>query len=57
MAGRRENQALPWIDTVHPLRGDAILVEAGHNAKIRRQLAETGSRVNAGTADQQTQAA
>jgi len=25
----------------------AILVEAGHNAKIRRQLAETGSRVNA----------
>ena len=24
----------------------AILVEAGHNAKIRRQLAETGSRVN-----------
>ena len=25
----------------------AILVEAGHNAKIRHQLAETGSRVNA----------
>jgi AcrR family transcriptional regulator len=25
----------------------AILVEAGNNAKIRRQLAETGSRVNA----------
>ena len=25
----------------------AILVEAGHNAKIRRQLTETGSRVNA----------
>ena len=25
----------------------SILVEAGHNAKIRRQLAETGSRVNA----------
>jgi DNA-binding transcriptional regulator YbjK len=25
----------------------AILVEAGHNAKIRDQLAETGSRVNA----------
>jgi AcrR family transcriptional regulator len=25
----------------------AILVEAAHNAKIRRQLAETGSRVNA----------
>ena len=25
----------------------AILVEAGHNAKIRTQLAETGSRVNA----------
>src|SRR5262249_59005620 len=25
----------------------AILVEAGHNARIRRQLAETGSRVNA----------
>ena len=25
----------------------AVLVEAGHNAKIRRQLAETGSRVNA----------
>ena len=25
----------------------AILVEAGHNAQIRRQLAETGSRVNA----------
>jgi AcrR family transcriptional regulator len=25
----------------------AILVEAGHNAKIRRQLAQTGSRVNA----------
>jgi AcrR family transcriptional regulator len=25
----------------------AILVEAGHNATIRRQLAETGSRVNA----------
>jgi DNA-binding transcriptional regulator YbjK len=25
----------------------AILVEAGHNTKIRRQLAETGSRVNA----------
>jgi AcrR family transcriptional regulator len=25
----------------------AILVEAGHNAVIRRQLAETGSRVNA----------
>jgi AcrR family transcriptional regulator len=25
----------------------AILVEAGHNAEIRRQLAETGSRVNA----------
>lgn len=25
----------------------AILVEAGHNARIRRRLAETGSRVNA----------
>jgi len=25
----------------------AILVEAGHNAKIRHQLAQTGSRVNA----------
>lgn len=25
----------------------AILVEAGHNARIRHQLAETGSRVNA----------
>ncbi|MGE5287444.1 MAG: TetR/AcrR family transcriptional regulator [Micromonosporaceae bacterium] len=25
----------------------AILVEAGHNAKIRRQLSQTGSRVNA----------
>src|SRR6266699_1609507 len=25
----------------------AILIEAGHNTKIRRQLAETGSRVNA----------
>jgi AcrR family transcriptional regulator len=25
----------------------AVLVEAGHNAKIRHQLAETGSRVNA----------
>ena len=25
----------------------AILAEAGHNAQIRRQLAETGSRVNA----------
>ena len=25
----------------------AILVEAGHNAEIRRQLAQTGSRVNA----------
>jgi AcrR family transcriptional regulator len=25
----------------------AILVEAGHNARIRQQLAETGSRVNA----------
>jgi AcrR family transcriptional regulator len=25
----------------------AILVEAGHNAKVRYQLAETGSRVNA----------
>jgi AcrR family transcriptional regulator len=25
----------------------AILVEAGHNTKVRRQLAETGSRVNA----------
>jgi DNA-binding transcriptional regulator YbjK len=25
----------------------AILVEAGHNAKVRHQLAETGSRVNA----------
>src|ERR1051326_5748798 len=29
------------------LSRDAILVEAGHNAKIRHQLAQTGSRVNA----------
>ncbi len=29
----------------------AILVEAGHNTEIRRQLAETGSRVNAWSAN------
>jgi DNA-binding transcriptional regulator YbjK len=40
-------QAATGIHRALTLSRYAILVEAGHNAKIRNQLAETGSRVNA----------
>jgi hypothetical protein len=45
--GRAGRPAGPGIHRALTLARYAILVEAGHSARIRRQLAGTGSRVNA----------